>query len=224
MSIRDIRESDNLAQAFLKNEKAAAQRYACEHPDSLLSRFIEELHSLGFVFETSNQALGLMPKYKATVLPIALSYYQLAKEEKQINEQNYFLGFFHFKGLTEVVPMLLNDFNAGETADSTRWFLADCLYQIRSKEYIDRYIEIASNYAFGINRQMIVLLLGKLKAEKAIPLLISLLEDKEVCLQAISALGEFKRVEFRCYFERFQDSPHPGWRKYARIALKKLDN
>ena len=91
-------------------------------------------------------------------------------------------------------------------------------------KYIDRYIEIASNYAFGINRQMIVLLLGKLKAEKAIPLLISLLEDKEVCLQAISALGEFKRVEFRCYFERFRDSPHPGWRKYARVALKKLDN
>lgn len=62
---------------------------------------------------------------------------------------------------------------------------------------------------------MIVLLLGKLKEECAIPTLIDLLEDEEVRLHAISALGEFKREEFRCYFERFQNSTHPGWRKYA---------
>lgn len=68
---------------------------------------------------------------------------------------------------------------------------------------------------YGRNRQMIVLLLGKLKEECAIPTLIDLLEDEEVRLHAISALGEFKREEFRCYFERFQNSTHPGWRKYA---------
>ena len=77
---------------------------------------------------------------------------------------------------------------------------------------------------YGRNRQMIVLLLGKLKEECAIPTLIDLLEDEEVRLHAISALGEFKREEFRCYFERFQNSKHSGWRKYARSALKKLDS
>ena len=70
---------------------------------------------------------------------------------------------------------------------------------------------------------MIVLLLGKLKEESAIPTLIDLLEDEEVRLHAISALGEFKREEFRCYFERFRNSAHPGWRKYAKSAIKKLD-
>lgn len=42
--------------------------------------------------------------------------------------------------------------------------------------------------------------------------------------KAIDSLGQFKREEFRCYFERFQNSPHSGWRKYARIALKKLES
>lgn len=60
----------------------------------------------------------------------------------------------------------------------------------------------------------------KLKEESAIPTLIDLLEDEEVCLHAISALGDFKREEFRCYFERFQDSTHLGWRKYAKAAKK----
>ena len=71
---------------------------------------------------------------------------------------------------------------------------------------------------------MIVLLLGKLKDDTSVPILIALLEDEEVRLQAICALGEYKRESFRCYFERFKDDTHPGWRKYARAALKKLDN
>ena len=90
-------------------------------------------------------------------------------------------------------------------------------------ELLKEYLDIVSNRAFGQNRQMIVLLLGKLKEESAVPTLIDLLEDEEVRLQAISALGEFKREEFRCYFERFQNSTHPGWRKYAREALKKIN-
>ncbi len=63
----------------------------------------------------------------------------------------------------------------------------------------------------------------KLKVEKAIPILIDLLEDEDVRLHAITALGDFKREEFRPYFERFENDKHPGWRKYSRAALKKLD-
>ena len=58
----------------------------------------------------------------------------------------------------------------------------------------------------------------------AIPILIDLLEDEDVRLHAICALSDFKKEEFRCYFERFKDSQQPGWRKYAREAIKKLDN
>ena len=119
--------------------------------------------------------------------------------------------------------MLLKDYYSEKTTDLTRWFISDCIYQIRSKNFVKEYLDIVSNGTFGRNRQMIVLLLGKLKEESAIPTLIDLLEDDEVRLHAISALGEFKREEFRCHFERFQNSTHPGWRKYARSAIKKLN-
>ena len=66
------------------------------------------------------------------------------------------------------------------------------------------------------------MLLGKLKEECAIPTLVDLLEDEKVCLQAINALGDFKREEFRCYFEQFENATNPGWRKTAKAALKKL--
>ena len=136
----------------------------------------------------------------------------------------HFMGFFRIKGFDDIVPMLLEDYYSKEADDLTRWFISDCLYCIRSKKFIREYQEISSNKIFGINRQMIVLLLGKLKDDTSVPILIALLEDEEVRLQAICALGEYKRESFRCYFERFKDDPHPGWRKYARAALKKLDN
>lgn len=69
---------------------------------------------------------------------------------------------------------------------------------------MDEYLKIASDSTFGRNGQMIILLLDKLKAESAVLTLISLLNDEEVRLQAICALGDFKSEDFRCYFENFK--------------------
>ena len=69
---------------------------------------------------------------------------------------------------------------------------------------------------------MIILLLGKLREECAIPTLINLLDDESVRMHAICALGCFKKAEFRCYFERYLNDKNPGCRKYAKTALNKL--
>ena len=223
MSIKDINNDPKRVKMWLDREKAAEEQYRRDNPDSLIPLFVKELRELGFEFETANQAVGLLPKHKKAIVPVAVKYYRLAKELEKPNEQNYFLCFLHIKGLDDVVPMLLEDYSFEKTEDLTRWFISDCIYQIRARNFVKEYLDIVSSRKFGRNRQMIVLLLGKLKEESAIPTLIDLLEDEEVRLHAISALGEFKREEFRRYFERFQDSAHPGWRKYARSAIKKLD-
>lgn len=224
MGINDTYSESNVIKMRIHNEKEAAERYYIENPDSLIPLFERELRELGFDFEVSSQTFGFIPKYKKDILPIAVRYYQLAKKLKKTNEQIHFMGFFRIKGFDDIVPMLLEDYCSEETDDLTRWFISDCLYYIRSKKFIREYQIISSNRLFGINRQMIVLLLRKLKDDTSVPILIALLEDEEVRLQAICALGEYKRESFRCYFERFKDDTHPGWRKYARAALKKLDN
>lgn len=223
MSIDVINNNPDLRRKWIEDVKVREKEYYKEHQDSLIPLFEKEIRSLGFTFEITNQILGFMPKHKKLILPIALNYYQRAKQLKKFNELNFFIGFFHFKGFEEVVPMLLEDFYSSETEDLTRWFIADCLYQIRSKHYIDEYLKIISNPLYGQNRQMLILLVGKLKVEDAIPVLIELLEDEEVRLHAIIALGDFRREEFRSYFQRFENVKHSGWRKYARAALKKLE-
>ena len=206
-------------------ERAKTDEKICreEHPDSLIPLFEEELRNLGFSFEISNQTLMFMPKHKKVILPVAIKYYQEAKRLEKNNEQEYFLSFFHFKGFDEVVPMLLEDFCSCNADDMIGWTIADHLYQIRSKSYIPEYLDIISNSFYGSNRQMLILLIGEWQVADAVPILIDLLEDEDVRLHAISALGCFKREEFRPYFERFENSKHSGWRKYARAALKKLD-
>lgn len=217
-------KSDNKdTNAFIKNQILLREQYYKDNPESPSLKFDNELRSLGFEFQTSKQLLKIVPKYKDVILPIAIKYYNLAKQLNMSNEQNSFIEFFRFKGFDDVVLMLLKDYHSDKTTDLTRWFIADCLYQIRSGKFINEYIDIVTDNKFGINRQMIILLLGKLKAESAVPVLIGLLEDEEVRLHAICALGDFKREEFRCCFERFQNSNNYGWRKYSQKAINKLD-
>lgn len=221
MSDYDINSNPALVKQIVENSKRASEKYFAEHADSLIPPFEQELRNLGFQFEISEQIKQFLPKHKKTILPIAIKYYKQAKYD---NEKNFFISLFHFKGFEEVAPLLIKDFFAPATPALTRWLISDCLYQIGSKKYIDDYLKIISNAEYGESRQMIVLLVGKLKEEKAIPVLINLLEDEEVRLHAIIALGDFKREEFRPYFERFCNAKHSGWRKYAKVALKKLDN
>ena len=217
MSNYDINSNPDLVKHMLEQYKASEEQME-KDPDSILPAFKQELLNLGFNFQVLNQAESLLPKYKDTVLPVVIKYYKMAKLK---NEKQYLLGWFHHKGLEEVVPMLLKDYYSNNF-DIDKWAIGDRLYQIRSKKYIDDYLKIISDSSYGQDRQMIILLVGKLKVEAAIPILIDLLEDEGVRLQAIVALGDFKRKELRPYFERFQNAKHPGWRKYAKAALKKL--
>ena len=205
---------DKMLEKYLSNEEKAKH-----NPKSVLPSFKQELLDLGFSFQTINQAEKLMPKHKKDILPVVIKYYKAASIP---SEKRYLLQWFHHKGLETVVPMLLQDFFS-DNANVDRWSIGDRLYQIRSPRYADEYLEIISNAKFGKDRQMVILLVGKLKIVQAIPQLIELLEDEDVRLHAISALGEFKNEALRSHFERFKNSKHPGWRKSANAALKKLD-
>lgn len=218
MSSYDINSNPSLVKHLLEQYKDEEKKLEGD-PSSVLLAFKQELLDLGFRFQVLNQAEGFMPKHKDSILPIVIKYYKKARLKR---EKQYLLKWFHHRGLEEVVPMLLEDY-CSDDLNVDRWAIGDCLYQIRSKKHIADYLKIIANASYGQDRQMVILLVGKLKVEAAIPVLIDLLEDEGVRLQAIAALGDFKRDELRPYFERFQNSKHPGWRKYAKSALKKLD-
>lgn len=203
----------HMLEQYKKSEEVAFSRAG-----SVLLDFKQELLRLGYSFEVLNQAESLLPTHKTDVLPVVIKYYKKATLK---NEKQYLLKWFHHRGFDEVVPMLLEEYFSNYQ-DIDRWAIGDRLYQIRSPKYIDQYLSIIQNKTYGINRQMIVLLVGKLKVVSAIPILIELLSDSDVRLHALTALSDFKKAEFRPIFEGFVNDKNAALRKQAKSALKKL--
>ncbi len=224
MSWKTVKDNPAFQRQLLADEVEQEKQYLQSHPNSLIPLFCQELREIGFEFDFYHQIKCFLPKHKKIMSPIVLKYYYQAKAAKMENEQLFFMGFLRYKGMDEVVPDLLAEYRSPQSSDTVRWFISDKLYAIRSPKYAKDYIDIINNPDYGINRQMIVLLVGKLHIENAIPALIKLLEDDNVCLHAIIALGDFKREEFRPIFERFTCDTHSGRRNYAKKALVKLDN
>ena len=211
-------------QATRQLHKGIEEKERREYGDStkIKWRFIEELKQKGLPAEYFYQTKLLMPEHRDIIVPMVMKYYDIATDRV---EKAQLISLLYYKGLDNAVPFLIdklyNDVPCYDSNDA--WHICDCIYQIRSKKYIPEYLRIISDPSLGSSRQMLVSLVGEWKIEQSVPILIRLLEDEDVRLHAISALGCFKREEFRPYFERFKDDKHPGWRKYSRIALKKLD-
>lgn len=220
MSDYDINSNPALVKQIVENSKKASEKYFAEHADSLIPPFEQELRNLGFQFEISEQIKQFLPKHKKTILPIAIKYYKQAKYD---NEKNFFISLFHYRGFVEVIPMLLNDFYSDKISPLTRQFIGETLRTIRSKKYTDEYLRIIANLQYGLARVPIFSLVGDLKIEQAIPILVNLLEvDEEFAPCALQTLGVYKRLELRPYFEHFINSPDMHLRKIASAALKKL--
>ena len=220
MSRYDINSNPALVKWIIEDSKKRYKKYLVEHPDSLLPLFEQELRDLGYEFEIYEQIAGFLPKHKQTILPIVIRYYQQATYD---NEKNYFISLFHYRGFEEVVPMLLRDFYADTTPRRTREIIGETLRAIRSKKYIDDYLRMIESPQYGLARAPIFSLIGSLKVERAIPVLIRILEnDEEYAPCALQTLGAYKRSELKPYFEHFIDSPDPRMRKIASSALKKL--
>ena len=177
MSIENIKEENGGFDPFF------------EEPDSLITLFAQEMQELGIEFDEYDELPGLMPEKKDVLLPAAVKYYRMAREEERDEAENYFLSFFEHKGLDELVPMLMEAYTDSRTWDATRWFIAECLYTIEAKQYVSSYIDAVLNRDLGSSRQKLIALLGKIKDASAMPALIELSEDPSVRAYALSALS-----------------------------------
>ena len=135
MGVDVINGSPQFREQWTQREKENENQYFASHPDSRILKFTEELAALGYTVETTAQLLRYMPRHKGAFLPIVKTYYQLAKQEGLHDEQNFFLQFFHYKGLDEVVPLLIEDYKGVDTADSTRWFISDLFSEFSYRIY-----------------------------------------------------------------------------------------
>ena len=221
MSNYDINKNSELVQLMIQNEKRADEEYKRNNPESILILFEKELKELGYEFEVLDQVRGFLPKHKKIIIPIAMKFYSETKLEQ---DKRYFLGLFHYKGLDECIPLMLEDMYSKNISVSIKSLIAENLRVIHSPKYINDYLRILSMKKLDDARNPIIALVGDFKVEQAIPMLIAALsEEKNITTNALDALGKFKKADLRIYFEEYLEHKNKYYRREAKKALQKLE-
>jgi hypothetical protein len=124
--------------------------------------------------------------------------------------------------MPDVWPLFLREFRCGED-DEIRWVIGNGIGLLADESRFDTLAEIAQDRQHGRGRQMIVLALGRMKDPRAVNVLISQLDDPQVAIMAIMALGKLKAKAARKHLERFLDDPAPEHRREAKKAIAAIE-
>lgn len=161
--------------------------------------FIHEVNEKGYFIEYLEQ-INKMDKNDKILLPILYKYALLFDDGIHYSKIISALGEPCFK---EAAGFLIDEFKKpniqllpyamGDWNGSRRWMTSNAIYRVQNKAYIDEYIQLVENSETQPDSRLIVELLGKIKAEKAYPLLLSLLFNENIRLQgsASKAVGYF---------------------------------
>lgn len=117
--------------------------------------------------------------------------------------------------LQEIKKIMKND------DTSICWELCDLLYSLKQGEFITDYIQIATCERLKSSRQMIFLLMGKLKEGCFIPIILNNLNDESVNGHALSALSNYPDEKYDVYFLPFLNDRRKWVKKLAQKRLKK---
>lgn len=183
----------------------------------ILEQLLKEINNNGFLVTEFNELKFLKPKHKKIVLILTKYLYAFEAD----NYRNAIVEVLGVKGFIDATELLLKAYH-DVNWNGDKWSIGNALYNIQDSRFEAEYIDIISNNNNGTSRQMITVLVGKLQCEKAISVLIKLLEDKDVFGHAIMALGYYTKPYLISYIEPFLTHEKSWIRKEAEKSLKKI--
>lgn len=169
-----------------------------------------------------NDAFQIFPdkERKAQAFEIITNYY----EQNQLDDNEKSCVLYALVQLNiqrdKICKIILHEiFYNNCISEMFIWELCDMLYELKQKQYKKSYIAIAQRITFGSGRQMIFLLMGKLRDDCYIPTILNSLNDNTVNGHALLALSAYKDKKYDIYFKKFLKDK----RRWVRgIAEKRL--
>lgn len=191
----------------------------------LIYEFIKEVNLCGYQIQYTFQ-LAAFDKSDQCLLPIIIKYYTKIDDP---NLKCTLIRCIGRSGQRDMTSFLLDEFRKPNTDApfnlSRRGCASSALYSMKDKRYFHEYIELIKNPDTRNDSMLIGTMLGKMKSEEALPVLIEALDDPNSSLQymAIQALGNFKgKTELIQYLEPFLLSSDKTLRSYAKNAINKI--
>lgn len=201
--------------SFLRKKK----KEIYNDPRSVLKKYDKYLEEHG-IYHTDDSML-FKEKIKGHIElsdRILLLYKEAVLENEKIAllEDLYATGYDKDK-LAELVLDVF--FNKNDSLEL--WEYGDLLYRMKRYKYLEQYISIIQDDSYGEARQMVVLLVGKSKKEKVIPVLKELLNDSTIEGHVVDALTNFSGEDIDCIMQKYVDSDIVWIRNIAKKYLKK---
>ena len=180
-------------------------------------QLLNDVNSMGYSFPDVNDLLRIGPKDRV-VIPVFLRHLRAISNQRH---KEFLVRCLGVKGFKEVTPILLEEFYTA-TGDSYKWAIGNSLEIISDKSTLPELVKIAKNEAHGSSRQMIVMAIGKLGGKNEVPVLVDLLQDKEVQGHTVSAIGRIKDPTLIPYVEPFLGHEKTWIRNKAKQVINKL--
>jgi HEAT repeat protein len=158
-------------------------------------------------------------------------YFDLFREDETVEHglRNIYQGIVRALTVNEskpykLAPLLIEHFyKVGD--NHVRWVIGNALFYLANRSDLDDMLAIAKEKSYGRSRQMVVDALGWIgkNREDVVDDLIALLDDEDVVVFAISALGKLKAAKSRPRLEGLLDHELPLARRTTKAALRKID-
>lgn len=105
-----------------------------------------------------------------------------------------------------------------------RWTIGQTIARIITNDELNDVLTIIQDKENGMSRQMFILGLSKLNSDKTEDILISLLNDTDVNIQAMDVLGKLKSKKAVSHIEPLLDHPNVIISKAAQKTIAKINS
>jgi len=124
---------------------------------------------------------------------------------------------------SSATAQLIDEFRRSAVSyPSLAWAIGNALSIVSVKGFEKQIVELCANPKYGMARQMLVLGLGRFRGSDAEEAAVELLNDEDVKLHAIGALGKMKSKRALFELERLLTDRRPAVRKEARKAITQI--
>lgn len=154
-------------------------------------------------------------------IDILLSY--LPKQFHPRNKEGIVRALAVKEAKGKAAKMLIEEYNkTPKEFASLRWALGYSIAIVMTMEDVNEIFEIVSNLNNGRSRAELVRALGTIKTEKSENILLSLLDDNEVLVEAILGLNKMKSIKAKDKIKSFKNHSNEMVRKEVNRYLKKV--
>jgi len=179
-----------------------------------------DLAAVGFEVDAIRDLRHLGTRYQAAI-PVLIRWLPIATHDAVRDDIVHALGV---PWAPAAAPALVAEFRraAPGPRQGQRWSIASALADAAHDAVFEDVAELARDRAYGRDREMLALALGRMSDPRAVHLLLELATDDEVCGHAAMALGRLRATAAAPVLRELTRHPRRWVRREAAKALKRI--